>query len=74
MSDISSSSYCRDNKCDNKCDNNGFSPMLLILLLLLCQGDGGIFGGKGDCGGGCNSGLDGILPLILLLSLGGGCF
>lgn len=71
MSDITSSSYCRDNKCDN----NGFSPMLLILLLVLCQGDnGGIFGGKGDCGCGCNNGLEGILPLILLLSLGGGCF
>ena len=68
MSDLSSSSYCRDNKCDN----NGFSPMLLILLLLCSGGDGGgIFGGKGSCGGGC--GMDGILPLILLLSLGGGC-
>ncbi len=65
MSDISSSSYCRDNKCDN----NGFSPMLLILLLL-CSGDNCLFGGKGDS---CGSGMDGILPLILLLTLGGGC-
>ncbi len=77
MSDLSSTSYNRDNNCDNKCDN-GFSPMLLILLLL-CGGDNGILGGcggNGNCGLGCGSGggLGGILPLLLILMLSGGSF
>ena len=72
MSDITTTSYCNDKKCDN-----GFSPMLMIILLLcLCNGGGGLFGGgncqSGSCGLG--NGLDGILPIILLLTLGGGCF
>lgn len=74
MSDLTSTSYCRDN---NKCDN-GFSPMLLILLLL-CSGDNGLFGGgngNGSCGLGCGTGggLGGILPLLLILMLSGGSF
>jgi hypothetical protein len=74
MSDISAaSSYFHDKKCDN----NGFSPILLIFLLLFLGGGdncflGGMTGNK-DCG--CNNGgLDGILPLILLLCLCGGSF
>ena len=74
MSDISSTSYDRDN---NKCDN-GFSPMLLILLLL-CGGDNGFLGGcggNGNCGLGCGTGggLSGMLPLLLILLLSGGSF
>ena len=67
MSDLSSTSYCQDNKNDN-----GISPIFLILLLTMCGGDSNLFGG---CGGtnecGCNSGLSGILPIILILSLTG---
>jgi hypothetical protein len=68
MSDISSTTYGRDNKNDN-----GISPILLILLLSMCGGDNGLFGGLGgsnECG--CNSGLGSMLPIILLLTLGGG--
>lgn len=73
MSDLTSASYCKDNKCDN----GGISPIFLILLLTMLGGDnkGGCFGGGfgGDsCGGNC--GLDGILPLILILCLCGGSF
>jgi hypothetical protein len=67
MSDLSSTSYCKDNRNDN-----GISPIFLILLLTMCGGDGGLLGGCGgsnDCGG--TSGLSGILPLILILSLSG---
>ena len=69
MSDILSTSCRRDNNCDN-----GFSPIFLILLLTMCGGNNGILGG---CGGNngcdtCNNGLDGILPLLLVLSLFGG--
>ena len=77
MSDISSTSYNRDNSCNNKCDS-GFSPMILILLLL-CSGGNGLFGGdcygnQGSCG--ITNDMGGILPLILILTLcggGGGC-
>lgn len=70
MSDITAAS------CGNNCkSDNGFSPMMLILLLFLCGGDNGLLGG---CGGsnscGCNNGLDGILPILLLLLLCGGSF
>lgn len=72
MSDLSSTSYCKDNKCDN-----GINPIFMILILLfLGGGDNGILGGlcgSNECG--CNNGLDSILPIILLLSLcGGGIF
>lgn len=70
MSDITATSFGNNCKSDN-----GFSPMMLILLLFLCGGDGGLFGG---CGGnnscGSNNGLDGILPILLLLLLCGGSF
>jgi hypothetical protein len=77
MSDLSSTSCCRDNKNDN-----GISSIFMILILLsLCGGDNGLLGGflgNSGCGGndgcGCNNGLDGILPIILLLSLCGGSF
>lgn len=74
MSDLSTTSYCKDNRCDN-----GISPIFMVLILLcLCGGDNGIFGGCGGnsgCGGsGLTDGLGGILPLILILSLGGGLF
>lgn len=72
MSDLSSTSYCKDNSCDN-----GMSPLLMIFLLLfLCGGSNGIFGGcngSSGCGIG-NSGLDGMLPLLLILLLSGGSF
>ena len=72
MNNILSSLSCG---CDSK--ENGTNPMLMILLLLcLCGGDNNLFGGfggNGSCGCGrndsCGSGLDGILPLILILSL-----
>lgn len=75
MSDLSAASYCQDKKCDT-----GFSPMIMIILLLcLCGGDGGLFGGSCQNNGcnngnscGCGCGLDGILPMILLFSLCGG--
>ncbi len=72
MSDLSSASCYRGDKCDN-----GFSPIFLILILLLLGGgDNGLFGGLG-CGDGCgcnNGGLGGILPIILVLCLCGGIF
>ncbi|MDF2472948.1 MAG: hypothetical protein K0R21_730 [Anaerocolumna sp.] len=70
MSDLSSTSCFGGNRNDN-CTN----PIFMILILLfLCGGDNGILGGcnGGNCG--CNNGMDGILPIILLLSLGGGLF
>lgn len=71
MSDVTSSSYYKDSKCDN-----GFNPMMIILLLLLCGGDNGLLGGckdGGSCGCG-NGGLDGIMPILLILLLSGGSF
>ncbi|MDD3174320.1 MAG: chorion class high-cysteine HCB protein 13 [Herbinix sp.] len=69
MSDLSCTSCCGSNKSDN-----GISPIFMILILLfLTGGDNGIFGscnGNNTCG--CNGGLDGILPIILLLFCGGG--
>jgi len=71
MSDLTSTSCCRDNRNDN-----GIGSIFMILILLsLCGGGNGMFGGCNDnneCG--CNNGLDGILPIILLMSLGGGSF
>jgi len=71
MSDFSSTSCCRENRNDN-----GISPIFMILILLfLGGGDNGILGGfNGNKECGCNNGLDGILPIILLLSLCGGSF
>jgi hypothetical protein len=74
MSDLSINSCNRNGSCG--CDS-GFSPILLILLLTLSSGNGGgLFGGCSDHKGynGCDNGLDGILPLILVLFLCGGCF
>ncbi len=69
MSNLLSALSCG---CDSK--ESGMNPMLMIILLLcLCGGDNGILGGCGcndSCG--CNNGLDGILPLILILSMCGG--
>ena len=71
MSDLSSSS------CRNNCNDNGLNPMMLILLLTLCGGNGCSLGGclgNNGCNS-CDNGLEGILPLILILSLcGGGSF
>ena len=71
MSDLTSTSYCKDNSCDN-----GSSPIFMILiLLLLCGGDNGILGGcNSNNGCGSSNGLGGILPIILMLSLCGGSF
>ncbi len=74
MDNLSAASYCKDNR------ENGISPMIMILLLLcLCGGDNGIFGGcggNGGCGGsggcGLTGGMDGILPILLIVLLGGG--
>ncbi len=75
MSDVTNTSCC-----NNTCDN-GMNPMFLILILLLCSGDNGFLGcGGGSCGSnnncGCGGdGLNGILPLILILCMcGGGSF
>lgn len=78
MSELSSTSCNRDNKCDN-----GFSPLLLILLLCLCQGNQGLLGGNGGLFGGCSDhsngcslcggGMEGILPILLLLMGNGAC-
>lgn len=68
MSDISTTSYCSDNK--NDC---GMNPMMILVLLLLCGGDsGGFLGGcNGNSSCGSNNGLDGMLPILLLLMCGG---
>lgn len=71
MSDLTTTSYGKDYKCDS-CNN---SILPILLLLLLCGGDNGLlggFGGNKSCG--CNNGLDGILPLLLILCLCGGSF
>jgi hypothetical protein len=76
MSDLSSASYCKDNSC-----GCGSSPIFMILmLLLLCGGDNGIFGCLGGSGNGsscgCGSGgMNGMLPILLIpLLLGGSLF
>lgn len=69
MSDLSSTSYCKDKSCDN-----GFSPILLIMLLFLCGGGSCFSGLSGNNGCGCDGGFDGIMPILLLLLLGGGSF
>lgn len=73
MSDLTATSCCNDNR------GGGFgdSPIFLILILLcLCGGDNGLFGGgfsgKDNCGG--NNGFEGILPILLILCLCGGSF
>lgn len=78
MSELSSTSCNRNDSCGcGGCDTEcGLSPILMILLLTMCNGDGGgLFGGCGSnnsCG--CNNGLGGMLPLILILCLCGGSF
>jgi hypothetical protein len=77
MSELTSTSYCKDNKCDN-----GFNPIFIIFILLflgggndsgLLGGFNGLFGGcNGNCGNSCSNGLDGILPILLILLLCGG--
>ncbi len=72
MSDLSATSYCKDN--NNEC---GLSPIFLILILLMVSGgdSGGFLGGLlgGDsCSSG--NGLGGILPLLLVLLMCGGSF
>lgn len=71
MIDLSTTSYCKDNKCDN-----GLNPIFMILILLfLCGGDNGMlgcFGGNNSCGS--NNGLSSMLPLLLLLFIPGGLF
>lgn len=69
MSDLTSASC---NRNGSHCNDGGISPIILILLLCMCGGDGGgLFGGHDGCGGG---GLDGILPILLILCLCGGGF
>lgn len=80
MSDISTTSYGRDNRCESSCDKGSSSIFMILILLMLCGGDNGLFGcgcgcdnGSGSCGSG--GGLGGILPIILILCLcGGGSF
>jgi hypothetical protein len=76
MSDLSSTSYCNEKRNDNNTN-----MLLPILLLCLCGGNGGLLGGSsGLFGGGsgndgcslCNGGMDGILPILLILMLSGG--
>lgn len=74
MSDISTSSYGKDYCGSSKCDTGNNSMLMILLLLFLCGSDSGIFGGCGT-GGSCdcsNGGMEGILPLILILCLCGG--
>lgn len=78
MSDITSTSCCRDNRNDK--GNN--SMFMILILLLLCGGDNGIFGCSNGNNGifscsndnnecGCNNGLSGMLPILLMLLSGG---
>ena len=70
MSDLTSASYGKD-YCDKK-DTGSNSMMMIFLLLFLCGGDSGLLGG-GDKSCGCgNNGIEGILPLILIMSMCGG--
>jgi len=68
---LSSLSFCKDKSCDN-----GFSPIFMVFILLfLCGGNSCLLGGCNDnnaCSS--NNGLDGILPIILILLLSGGIF
>lgn len=73
MSDLASASFGKDFCDSNKCDSGNNSIFLIILLLCICGGDNGLFGGGCGSGGSCgNGGMDGILPLILILCLCGG--
>lgn len=73
MSDLTSTSYGKDYCSSDKCDTGNNSMLMILLLLFLCGGDGGSFCGcGGDKSCGIGGGMDGILPLILILSMCGG--
>lgn len=75
MSDLTSTSYNKDYCSDSKCNTGNNSMLMILLLLFLCQGDGGLFGGScgnGGCSCGIGGGMDGIMPLILILCMCGG--